>query len=82
MTHKILGGRFGVEETAELLGALGLGERALAAFRENGVGGGDLLDLTPEEMRDDLGLAPLQALFPQFMTFYSRVFSHYLCLLR
>ena len=50
--------RFSVEQTCQLLQALGM--QNVSAFIENGITGGDLLELSHEELRSDLGLPPLQ----------------------
>ena len=47
-----------MEQTCSLLKALGI--RDIGVFEANGVTGGDLLELTPEEMVQSLSLAPLQ----------------------
>ena len=47
-----------MEQTCSLLKALGI--RDTGVFEANGVTGGDLLELTPEEMVQSLNLAPLQ----------------------
>ena len=52
------GCRYTVEQTCDLLQSLGL--QNVSAFQENGITGGDLLELTQEELKADLGLAPLQ----------------------
>ena len=52
--------RFTVQQTCELLQNLGL--QNVDAFRENGVTGGDLLELSQEELQRDLGLPSLQVL--------------------
>ena len=47
-----------MDQTCALLNSLGITETA--PFRENGVTGGDLLELSEEEMRESLKLSPLQ----------------------
>ena len=47
-----------MDQTCALLSSLGITETA--PFRENGVTGGDLLELSEEEMRESLKLSPLQ----------------------
>ena len=47
-----------MEQTCELLQSLGLHD--VGAFQENGVTGGDLLELSQEELQTDLGLHSLQ----------------------
>lgn len=50
--------RFSVDQTCDLLQCLGL--RDVSTFQENGVTGGDLLELSQEELQTDLGLHSLQ----------------------
>ena len=50
--------RYGVEQTCELLQDLGL--QNVSAFQDNGVTGGELLELSQEELQTDLGLHSLQ----------------------
>jgi hypothetical protein len=51
--------RYNVAEVVALLKAIGMLE--VAAVEANGLGGGDLLDLSLSEMLEDLGLGKLQA---------------------
>lgn len=48
-----------MEKTCELLRAVGI--KDTSAFEENGVTGGDLLELTQDDMAEALSLSPLQA---------------------
>ena len=50
--------RFTVQETVQLLADLGF--RDGSAFENNGITGGDLLELDNSELREDLGLTNLQ----------------------
>ena len=50
--------RYSVDQTSELLQCLGLQD--VSAFQDNGVTGGDLLELSQEELQTDLGLHSLQ----------------------
>ena len=47
-----------MEETAELLRRVGL--RDTECIESNGINGGDLLELTEQELRQELGLSHLQ----------------------
>lgn len=52
--------RYSVEQVCELLQCLGL--QNVSAFESNGVTGGELLELSQEELRTDLGLSTLQVI--------------------
>jgi hypothetical protein len=53
--------RYSVREVAQLMRELGFPEQAAAAFKENAITGGDVLQLGDEELSGDLGLSRLQA---------------------
>ena len=53
--------RFSVEDTCELLGAMGI--QNTEPFRDNGVTGGDFLDLSPDDLKLSLNLTTLQVRF-------------------
>lgn len=54
-----------MEQTCDLLQSLGL--QSVTAFRENGIMGGDLLELSQEELQSDLGLTPLQVTYSHWL---------------
>ena len=51
--------RFSVQQVCQLLQDLGLQDTS--SLQSNGVNGGELLELSDEEIREDLGLSRLQA---------------------
>ena len=51
--------RFSVHQVCQLLQDLGLQDTS--SLQSNGVNGGELLELSDEEIREDLGLSRLQA---------------------
>jgi len=53
-----LGCRFSVDQTCTILTSLGIPDTS--RFRDNGVTGGDLLELSAEEMSESLDLSQLQ----------------------
>jgi hypothetical protein len=61
LSSPILGCRFSVDQTCTLLTNLGITDTS--RFRDNGVTGGDLLELSAEEMSESLNLSQLQVNF-------------------
>lgn len=50
--------RYTVLQTCELLASLGI--KDVSTFEQNCMNGGDILELTDQEMEEDLALPPLQ----------------------
>ena len=68
--------RYNVQEVTQLMRELGFPDTAAAAFTDNAITGGDVLQLGDEELAGDLGLSRLQA----FQPFIHRM--HYLTAVR
>lgn len=54
----MLADRYTTEETVDLLQSVGF--RDLASIEENGLNGADLLEISEQELRDELGLSHFQ----------------------
>lgn len=52
--------RYGVREVTQLMKELGFPDDAAAAFKQNAITGGDVLQLGDEELSGDLQLSRLQ----------------------